>query len=99
VAIAERLEAQGREPPKALRNRPRLRAEQQYLAGQFMFLHRTRAQGFSGLAPITLEACQAFLEFWPQYDKLLFVEIMIAADQELIGLVNEDNQPEDPPGK
>jgi len=91
MAIAERLEREGFPPPKELRDRPRLDMEQRYLAQQFMVLHRTRGMGLNGPDPITLQACSSFLEFWPQWDALKFVETMLVADQVLTRLINEHN--------
>lgn len=61
-----------------------LDVEQQYLSTQFMVLHRTRAQGLGGHQAISLESCQAYLAFWPQWDELKFVETMLVADQCLL---------------
>ena len=91
-AIAERLAKHDFEPPKELREKPVLEGEQYYLVTQFIVLHRTRGQGFSGPAPITLETCQAFLNFWPQWDTLKFVETMLLADQLLLKTLAEQRE-------
>jgi hypothetical protein len=57
-----------------------------------MILHRTRSQGFSGLVPITLESIKTFLDFWPQWDELKFVEIILVADQTMTTLFAEDSE-------
>ena len=66
----------------------------QYMASQFMVLHRTRGAGMDGPAPISLQACHAYLEFWPQWDVLKFVEIMLAADSVLLKLLAKDRTKE-----
>lgn len=45
-----------------------------------MNLHRARGSGFAGPQPITIEAIAAYLLFFPQWDELLFFEIMTAVD-------------------
>ena len=90
--MAERLAKHDLRPPKVLQTRPRLNDEQRYLARQFMVLHRTRGQGLNGPDPISLGEITHFLNYWPQWDSLKFVETMLVADQTLAHLMAIDRE-------
>jgi hypothetical protein len=72
-----------------------LDSDQGYLVTQFMVLHRARGNSMNGPLPITLESCQAFLAFWPQWDTLRFIEIMLATDQLFLKLLYEQRKEKD----
>ena len=46
----------------------------------------------AGPIPITLESLATFLQFWPQWDELRFIEIMLEADQHFLWLLSQDRK-------
>ena len=50
------------------------------MAQAFITLDRTRQPGFNGPAAIQLQEIRAYLYFYPQFDPIYFVELILAID-------------------
>lgn len=75
--------------PQALLDQPEMTPYQLRLTERYLLIAEMRAEGFSGVRPITLREIQIYLDFYPVDDVHEFVDHILSIDREVLSNVGK----------
>lgn len=78
--------------PKSLAEAPELPLYLTHYLSAYKVLHRSRAEGFSGYQPITIEAMEAYCRLHEINDRLFFVYAMQEMDDGFLQYVRKKGE-------